>query len=267
MSQSITSRNYKKLALQVSVNGMSFCEFDTLNGQAGNLSHIAFPKGSNIDDELWKAFVHHPELKLAFDDKTVLHDNSFNTFVPNALFDENYPGSYLQYSTRVFEGDFFAWDGLQTHDMANVYVPLMNVNNFLIERLGSFDYKNTNSILVEKLLDASVNNDEKQVYVHIQPTHFEIVVAQDQKLLLFNSFEYAAPTDFLYYLLFTLEQLSLNPETVKVWLLGDITTESPLFEAAYTYIRHVALYDTTALAQKRQVTPQEASTHFILLNA
>lgn len=246
---------------------MSFCEFDTLNGQVSNLHQVNFPKGSNIDDELWKVFVHHPELKLQFDNTLVLHDNSFNTLVPNALFDENYPGSYLQYSTRVFEGDFFAWDSLQGHDMANVYVPLMNVNNFLIDRLGSFDYKNTNSILVEKLLDASVNIEEKQVFVHIQPTHFEIVVAQDQKLLLFNSFEYAAPVDFLYYLLFTLEQLSLNPETVKVWLLGDITQESALFEAAYTYIRHVALHDTTALAQRWQVTPQQASTHFILLNA
>lgn len=267
MNESITTRNYKKLALQVATTGISFCEFDTLNGQVGNLWHIPFTKGSNIDDELWKTFVHHPELKLTFDETLVLHDNSFNTFVPNALFDENYPGSYLQYSTHVFEGDFFAWDGLKSHDMANVYVPLMNVNNFLIERLGSFDYKNTNSILVEKLLDASVNVEEMQVYLHIQPAHFEIVVAQDQKLLLFNSFEYAAPTDFLYYLLFTLEQLDLNPETVKVWLLGDITQENPLFEAAYTYIRHVALFDTTALAQKWQVTPQEASTHFILLNA
>jgi Protein of unknown function (DUF3822) len=267
MNESITNRNYKKLALQVATTGISFCGFDTLNGQVANLNYIPFAKGSNVDDELWKVFVHHPELKLKCDETIVLHNNSFNTLVPNALFDENYPGSYLQYSTRVFEGDVFAWDNLAGHDITNVYVPLMNINNFLIERLGSFDYKNSNSILVEKLLDASVNVEEKQVYVHIQPTHFEIIVARDQKLLLFNSFEYAASTDFLYYLLFTLEQLSLNPETVKVWLLGDITAQSPLFEAAYTYIRHVALYNTTTLAKKWQVTPQEASTHFILLNA
>jgi hypothetical protein len=267
MNDTITARNYKKLSLQIAATGLSFCMFDTLNGQVNNLTHIPFGKTTPIEDELWKVFVHHPELKLPYDEVVVLHDNSFNTFVPNALFDEAYPGSYLQYSTRVFEADFFAWDALSSYDITNIYVPLMNVNNYLIERLGSFEYKNTNSILVEKLLDASVNIDEKQVYVHIQPSHFEIIVVRGQKLLLFNSFEYASPVDFLYYLLFTLEQLMLNPETVKLWLLGDIRPESPLFEAAYTYVRNVALFEPKTLTKKWQAEPQQALQNFILLNS
>jgi len=267
MNNTITARNYKKLSLQIAATGMSFCVVDTLNGQVSNLNHIPFGKTTPLEDELWKAFVHHPELKLPYDDIVLLHDNSFNTFVPNALFDENYPGSYLQYNTRVFEADVFAIDKLTSYDMANVYVPLMNVNNYLVERLGSFEYKNTNSILVEKLLDASVNADEKQVYVHIQPTHFEIVVVRGNKLLLFNSFDYASPTDFLYCLLFTLEQLMLNPENIKMWLLGDIRTESPLFEAAYTYVRNVALFEPETLANRCGITLQEALQNYILLNS
>ena len=267
MNNTITARNYKKLSLQIAATGMSFCAIDTLSGQVSNLNYIPFGKTTPLEDELWKAFVHHPELKLPYDDIVLLHDNSFNTFVPNALFDENYPGSYLQYNTRVFEADVFATDKLASYDITNVYVPLMNVNNYLVERLGSFEYKNTNSILVEKLLDASVNADEKQVYVHIQTGHFEVVVVSGNKLLLFNSFDYATPTDFLYYLLFTLEQLMLNPETIKMWLLGDIRTESPLFEAAYTYVRNVALFEPETLVNRCGITVQEASQNFILLNS
>jgi len=267
MNDTITARNYRKLSLQIAAHGMSFCVFDTLNGQVSNINHIPFIKTAPLEDELWKVFVHHPELKDTYDEIVLLHDNSFNTFVPNALFDENYPGSYLQYNTRVFEADVFATDKLTGYDMTNIYVPLMNVNNYLIERLGSFEYKNTNSILVEKLLDTSVNIDEKQVFVHIQPSHFEIVVVRNQKLLLFNSFEYGTTTDFLYYLLYTLEQLLLNPETVQVLLLGNVDTDSPLYEAAYTYIRNVVLFNTTALVQKWQAEPQQALHNFILLNS
>lgn len=267
MNSTITTKNYRKLVLQASAAGLSFCVLDTLNGELKQLENVAFIKTAPIDDELWKVFVRFPELKQAYDEVVVLHDNPFNTLVPTALFDENFAGSYLQYNTRVFEGDAYAHDALGSYDITNVYVPLMNINNYLVDRLGSFDYKNANSVLVEKLLDASANAFEKQVFVHIQPGHFEIVVTHGQKLLLFNSFEYSAETDFLYYLLFTLEQLSLNPETVPVWLLGAVSRESALFDLAYTYIRHVAVFDAASLAEKWQVTHEQALQNYILLHA
>lgn len=267
MDNGITTKNYKKLVLQVAVSGVSFCVLDTLNHEVKQLEHFPFIKTAPIDDELWRLFMKFPEMRLRYDEIVVLHDNPFNTPVPTALFDENYAGSYLQYNTHVFEADVYAWDALGNYDITNVHVPLMNINNYLVDRLGAFEYKNSNSILIEKLLDASANAFEKQVFVHIQAAHFEITVTLGQRLLLFNSFEYAAPEDFLYYLLFTMEQLSLNPETVSVWLLGRIDIENPLYALAYTYIRNIALYDTTKLADKWQISPEQASQNFILLNA
>ncbi len=267
MNDTITAKNYKKLSLQIAQNGMSFCCFDTLNCEITSCKSVSFSKYSPIEEELWKAFINHPQLTRPYDEIVVLHDNSFNTFVPNALFDENFLGSYLQYNTKVFETDFFAFDALGNYEVNNVYVPLMNVNNFLIDQFGVFDYKNANSVLVNRLLDASKNNEEKQVYVHVQDSHFEIVVVRNQQLLLFNSFEYKTPEDFLYYLLFTMEQLFLNPETAKVSVLGKIGEGHPCFALAYTYVRHLSLYDTSALQEKWGKTREEALEHFILFNS
>jgi Protein of unknown function (DUF3822) len=267
MNDTVTARNYKKLSLQISQNGMSFCCFDTLNWEITSCRSVAFSKYSPIEEELWKAFASYPQLTHPYDEIVVLHDNSFNTFVPDALFDKDYMGSYLQYNTKVFETDLFTFDPIGTYDLNNVYVPLINVNNFLIDQFGAFEYKNVNSVLVSKLLDASRNIDEKQVYVHVQDTHFEIVVVRSQKLLLYNSFEYKTPEDFLYYLLFTMEQLFLNPETAKVNVLGKISENHSCFALAYTYIRNIALYDATALQEKWGKTREEALEHFILFNS
>jgi hypothetical protein len=267
MNETITDKNYRKLCLQVSLTGASFCIIDTLNWSVTGCNTAQFVKHKDIEDQLWKLFVNYPELEERYDEIVVLHDNNFSTFVPHALFDDNFLGSYLQYNTKVFETDFFTYDSIGSYEINNVYVPQVNVNNFLLDRFGSFEYKNTNSILVAKLLDASKNIDDRQVYVHVQDNHFEIVVARNQKLLLFNSFEYGTSEDFLYYLLFTMEQLQLNPETVKVWLLGKIEEGGTLFDIAYKYIRHVALFDTTPLQQKYDITQQEALHHFILYNA
>lgn len=263
----ITDKNYRKLTLQVNLNGLSFCCLDTLNWEIISSKAATFDKYKPVEDELWKVFLEHKELTRPYDEILVLHDNSFNAFVPDALFDANYLGSYLQYNTKVFETDFFAYDAIGSYEMNNVYVPFMNVNNFLIDQFGAFDYKSARSILVGRLLDATKNRDEKQVYVHVQETHFEIVVASNQKLVLYNAFEYSTPEDFLYYLLFTLEQLQLNPETVKVWLLGSIAETDDNYAIAYKYIRHIDFVDTEALQQKYGVSRQEALQHFTLLNA
>ncbi|MBL4643407.1 MAG: DUF3822 family protein, partial [Flavobacteriaceae bacterium] len=45
--------------------------------------------------------------------------------------------------------------------------------------------------------------------------------------------------DFIYYILFTAEQLQLNPEELLLFFIGDIEEESELYHIAYQYIRNV----------------------------
>lgn len=267
MNNTITTKNYKKLSLQVALNEMSFCCFDNLSQEITDCQSINFSVQRPLEDQLWKTFVNHPELMNQYDEIVVLHDNSLNTFIPKALFDEDFLGSYLQYNTKVFQTDFFAFDNIGNYDINNVYVPFMDANNFLVDRYGTFEYKNSNSILVTKLLDASKNIDEKQVFVHAKDTHFEIIAVRNQKLLLFNSFEYKTPEDFLYYLLFTLEQLQLNPEFVKVSVLGKINENNPCYKLAYKYIRNLVMFEPQALKEKWNTNSEQALQHFILFNS
>lgn len=266
-SAEIASKNYKKLSLQVALNGLSFCVFDTLNDKVLDIQQVKFNYTQSLEDQLWRTFVDFPSLTRNYDEVVVLHDNNLNSFVPTALFDQEFIGSYLQYNTKVFETDFFAYDESETNDITNVHVPFVNVNNFLLDQFGSFDYKNVNTILVSRLLEMSRHKDEKQIFVHFQDTHFEIVIANNLNLLFYNSFEYKTPEDFVYYLLFTFEQLQLNPEKAAVYLLGKIDEKHPCFEIAYRYIRTISLLDTSALEARYSLSEVEALQYYILLNS
>ena len=151
--------------------------------------------------------------------------------------------------------------------MNSVYIPYVNINNFLIDNVGSFDYKHANSILVEKILDNSRNNDEKKMVVNFNPDHFEVIVVQNQKLLFFNSFEYQTPEDFLYYLLFTAEQSNLNPEIFPLELLGTIDQNDPFYAIAYKYIRNISFLDVSTLQQKNSFSLKENQKHYILFQS
>jgi hypothetical protein len=265
---SITEKKYRKLVLRVGLHRFTYCSFDTLSDTVTALKEIdfgKFPKSNKVEDHYWKAFVDNHELTRTFDEVIVIHDNNLNTFVPKALFDEDYLGSYLQYNTKVFETDFFDYDEIGNYEMNNVYIPYVSVNNFLIDQFGPFTYKNSNSILVTRLLELSKNVDDRQVFAHFSGNCFELVVVQNQKLILFNSFEFSTKEDFLYYLLFTAEQLNLNPETFKLQLLGDIAEDSEYFRIAYKYVRNVSMLDVSNLAKHTELTNAQLHKHFIML--
>lgn len=266
-SNDITQKNYKKLSIQVSLSGLSFCVIDLVTHKILTFYQTKFIKNQVLESQLWKAFIDNPLLAKPYDEILVIHANSLNTFVPQPFFDKSKIASYLQYNVKVFESDFFAFDTLSNYEMINVFVPYANVTNFLLDQFESFDYKNSNSILVEKLLDYSKNIDEKLVFVHIQEDHFEIIVARNQQLLLFNSFEFQTAEDFIYYVLFTFEQLQLNPELINLLLLGTINKSDELFKIAYKFIRNCSILDIENKANSFDVTEEELLKHYILFNS
>jgi hypothetical protein len=270
MNTNITDKKYKKLSIQVSLNGLSFCCFDSLNHTILSVKEVqfdTFDKAIKIEDLFADAFRDNPELKHTYDEILVIHNNNLSTFVPEPLFDENFLGSYLQYNTKVFKTDFFAFDEISNYNINAVYIPYVNINNFFIDQFGSFDYKHASSILVAKLLDASKNNDDKKMIVNFNLGHFEIIVIQNQKLLLFNSFDYQTPEDFIYYLLFVAEQMSMNPESFKLELLGTITKEDEFYAIAYKYIRNVSFFDVSDLQKTNSFSTAQNQKHFILFNS
>jgi hypothetical protein len=266
----ITDKKYKKLTLQISLKGFSFSCTDTLNRTLLSFKEIIFDssnKSVSIEDQLANIFKLYVELNESYDEIVILHENNLATFVPTALFDEHFLSTYLQFNTKVFDTDFFAFDKIETYQMNTVYIPYVNFNNFFVDQFGQFTYKHAHTILVSKLLELSKNVEDKKMFVHINMGHFEIIVVQNQKLLLFNSFEYQTPEDLLYYILFTAEQLNLNPENLKLEFLGAINQEDAYFKIAYQYIRNVNLLDVSDLQKNNSFSTADHLKHFILFQS
>lgn len=244
-SNSITNKTYKKLSIQVCLNGLSFCIKNTVNQTIESYkeaSFDSFDKNKTIEENLKFYFLSLSNFVNNYDDVLILHNNPMNTFVPKSLFDENYLGTYLQYHTKVFDKDYFTFDHLESLDLMNVYIPYVNFNNFFIEQFGSFEYKHLSSIFINSILEKHKNTDEKLMFAYLQHDNFQLLVLNDGRLTFHNHFIYKTREDFIYYLLFTAEQLHLNPEQFRLIFLGDINENDENFQMAYKYVRHVELY-------------------------
>lgn len=239
------SKEFNKLSIQVSLNGLSFCIVDTIGNTVLNADRIVFEKERTpygLQKGLISLFNKHSIPQQQFSEIIVVHRNKLFSLVPKSLFDENEMANYLKFNTKILANDHIAYDQVENHDMINVYVPFVNVNNYVYELFGEFVYKHSGTVMVESLLSGQSIPKDPTCYVHVADRQMELTVISQRKLLLYNSFDFVTKEDFIYYLLFTLEQLKLDTETTKLKLFGAIEEGDPIYDICYEYVKNLSIF-------------------------
>ena len=270
----ITSNPEKKsefnhLSIQFSLGGFSFCVLDKDQKKYITLHNYHFKDDSytpqKLIDNLNTIFSENAILKQQYDTVTISHTNNLSTLVPKPLFEEDKMSAYLAYNNKVLKHDYFVYDEIKNHEMVNVYVPYVNVNNFFIDQFGEFEYKHFSTVLVENLVDIYKYSLVPHMFVNVCSRHFEVVVIFDKKLQLYNSFEYKTKEDFIYYILFTAEQLNMNPEKFELQFLGNVEKEDELYTIAYKYIRNVSMLENRSKYKYADEFTEEVKRQFFTL--
>ena len=233
---------YKALSIQVSLNGLSFCVLNSDTNAIEFLKTINFDKQFNPQDvlDLLKGTIaSESALQGTFKNVLIIHDNDLSSLVPKPLFNEENLADYLKFNAKILKTDYIAYDQLKVNDSVNVYVPYVNINNYIYTKFGEFIYKHHSTVFIEEILKLEKNASKAKMYVNVAANHFEIVVAEHGKLQFYNTFEYVTKEDFIYYILFTSEQLGLNPENFELIFTGDIDSKSELYTVVYKYVRFV----------------------------
>jgi hypothetical protein len=250
-----SSLSYTKLSIQISLNGLSFCVLDSINNTIIKQESVLFDEEQipfQVQKRLEELLKNNGITEMSFSDVTVIHNNMLFSLVPKALFDKNELANYLKYNAKILANDHLDFDEITAYDIINVYVPFVNINNYIYDLFGEFEYKHNATILIETLLNSFNNGKEPICYVHVLENQLDITVIANKKLLFFNSFNFQTKEDFIYYLLFTIEQLKLDTETIKVRLFGSIEEGDNLYNICYKYIRNIDVYIPSKLSNHRE---------------
>lgn len=248
-NNSIDFNNLKDshLSIQLSLDGFSFCIINKDLNQVTTINSFSFHDNSPTPEKHLKNIIQlfktEELLQKKYNSVNVTHVNDLSTFVPKPLFDSEKLKNYLKFNSKIYKNDYIVYDPIDNHDIINVYIPFVNINNFILEKFGSFEYKHSSTILVENLLNTYKYSEHPHLFANICKNHFEIVIIANNKLTFYNSFKYKTKEDFIYYILFTAEQLKLNPENFELVLSGKINKENNLYQIAYKYIRNVNLLE------------------------
>lgn len=176
--------------------------------------------------------------------------NNLSCLVPKELFDERLSLDYLKFNSKLIENDFASNDYIEELEIYNVYLPFVNVNNYLVQRFGSFEYYHSSTILLRKILKTTTNDSKTLFFTNIETESFQVIIFKNKNLLYYNDFEYQTKEDILYFLLFVIEQNKEIKSDTKLNILGDISENDKNYNFISQFIKNIETSKTKSFTDK-----------------
>lgn len=233
------------MSIQLSLNGLSFCITNLDSDQVIQSEQIQYFQPisiANLPEELINFLDKHNVMNQDYQQILVIHNNPWYSLVPSSLYDPKNLSDYLKYNTSLLADDNPAIDYLVDLDTHIVYIPFTHVNNLLLDRFSSFDFMHHSSVLLKHLYPVQKQLEKNKVFAYVEGHSMSLTVFKDKKLALFNVFEIQNPDELLYYLLFSLEQLDLDTETIELELFGAIKKDDYKHKRIFEFIGNVSFY-------------------------
>ncbi|WP_240905128.1 DUF3822 family protein [Flagellimonas oceani] len=233
------------MSIQVGLNGLSFCVIDTITHKILAFEKLIFKTQLTpylMLKELKEKLGDQSGIGKDFSEVMVIHKNNMFSLVPKPLFNREELPNYLKFNAKIMANDLIAHDEIPNQDIINVYIPYTNINNYIFDLFGEFEFKHSGTVLLNTLLNQNRTTSEPICYVQVSDREMEMMVMSEKKLLFYNQFEYKSKEDFLYYLLFSLEQLVMDLEKIHLKLFGAIEEGDPIYELCYQYVKNISVF-------------------------
>ena len=235
--------NNSSLVIHLNESWVIFCLFN--NQKLSSLNKVRFlhNKKSNFILKTIKKYIKSFSKENIPSEVKLIYYNRTSTLVPSDLFDPKNSLNYMKYNTSIRIDDIAANDHVLNHEINNVYIPNIDINNFIFEKFKTFDFYHYSSLIIEKISNDFTEKFGKRVFVNVNDGFIDILYFKDKKLEFYNSYDYNSIEDVLFYLLFCFSELKLNPDEIHTVFSGSIDQDSKLYELIYTYVRNVELIE------------------------
>jgi len=142
-----------------------------------------------------------------------IFDNDYYVFVPDSLYLKGKEKTFLKFNTALESDDYITADNIEKLNIYNVYLPYVNINNYLIDKFKKLEFYHYNTVLINKIINI---NSSYMCHSFIENSDLKILFVENGEILFFNSFSYKSLDDILYYILLALKDKSLKDNDIPI---------------------------------------------------
>jgi hypothetical protein len=242
-----TTNIFKELSIQIAMNGLSFSIRNTTSKEIVAVQEFPLEKTyseQELEDKIDVIFNTNSFLNEKYDSINITHINNTATFIPNVLFEEENLADYLKFSISLENQSNIAFDSIANIQAKVVFLPFTRINNYIFDKLGSFNFTHHSNKLLKYFLTKNPQNSFKNTYLFFRKDTFDCFILQNNKLLFYNNFTFQNEADVLYFLLFTFEQFALKQDANSLFISGDLKSSDIIYTNLKKYFKQLEHLET-----------------------
>ncbi len=230
------------LSIQLGHHGLSCCALNKDNNQYVALENFLFER-VNTDQELIgllpEVISQSAFLKEEYASSSLAWVGAYSTLIPAALYEERKKNDYLNFNFNDLKTTEVGSDRLFSSNFHNIYYRPEAVIQAILQYYPNIQVLHYGTTLIEAILRKSKFHDDPITHLNVSNGRFELIIAQQQALHYYNSFEYQTSEDLAYYLLYVCEQLQITPKQLSLTLTGEIDQNSDPYALITKYVGKV----------------------------
>jgi len=195
--------------------------------------------GSAILEALEKTFFKKGLFGKPFHSLVFLIANRYNTLVPGELFDKASCESYLRFNHILPHHYVVFHEPVPVLHAENVFALSQRLADNIHSVWPEAVIKHQSTLFLQSVCSEEAYESDTNAYIHVNSRDFDMAVVQQGRLLFFNNFPFNTKDDFIYYLMFTLEQQQLSGQDIPVYFTGLITNQSEILRLCERYIKRI----------------------------
>lgn len=256
-----------RIAIQFTLGGFSYLIMD-----AG--SNIIVAMESYLSDDLTdekdifstfeKALILNKLNGKKFQSVICIFGNRNYTLIPNELFDEKEAANYLGFLHNLRQNSQVMHDKLTDNDSIGVY----SESNFTVEKIkGLWPEAKTiheSSVFIRHISRTARSAAFTRIYLYVKNRSFDMAVFKKGELTFFNNFKFNTKDDFLYFLMFAIEQQKLSAEETSVYVSGMILANSEIMKLCERYIKEIRFIETGNSIQLSEALKEIPSQYYYI---
>lgn len=231
-----------RLTIQFALGGFSYTILDASDKTL--IAMEAYLSDDLLDDKaLWttleKSFVQNKINGRQFKSVTCIIENRVFAMVPTEMFDETNPNAYLEFLHSQTQKTQVLSSKLKTTDCVDVYSFSEYLSERIREKWANAQFTHCSEVFLNHVARFAQREKATGIYIYVMNRSFNMAISKDGVITFFNNFKFNTKDDFLYFLLFAIEQQGFIDNLPTVYVSGMIQANSEIMKLCERYIKHL----------------------------
>ena len=256
-----------RMTIQFTLGGFSYVVLD-----AGTNTIIAMESyssddltnGKDLFDALEKILVFNKLNGKKFQSVTCVLGTRDYALIPDELFGEEKSSRYLDFLHSIQPNSQIINDRLDANECIGIYSITSHLIGKIKELWPEAKIVHESSVFLSHVSEIAKSKKMTRVYLYVKNRNFDMAVFKEGNLTFFNNFKFNTKDDFLYFLMFAIEQQKMSAEGTTVCVSGMISSNSEILRLCERYIKDIRFIENGNSIQVSEALKEIPSQYYYI---